>query len=1056
MRKQFILYSILIVMTGAFAIEVSAQDHQVTGTVTAQDTGEPLVGVNIIIKDTATGTVTDRDGNYQLSTEPDNILIFSAIGFVRQEIEIEGRNEIDIVLRPDVGRLGELVVIGYGEQARDMLTTSVSTVDTRTLENVPYANPMSALQGRVAGLRVASGSGQPGSTPSIVLRGGTSITNPGGATPLYVVDGVVRSDLQGINPRDIESIQVLKDAAATSIYGSRASDGVIVVTTKSGVAGDMQVNYNYSVGVASLARQHDLVGAEDYIHYGRLGLAATAEQFPGFMSRESLPTGFGIGNDRSQNTFFTPQYLESGQTAPGGWQTMPDPLDPSRTIMFQETDWQDVLFNPANTHNHYISVSGGSETARYKAGIGYLDNNGIALGTGYKRLTADLRADIEVFENLRVSGQANFSNQSSEQVDNTGWIFERALSLPPTTKYRFEDGTLAPGQNRSMGNPEYYQQMLQRQNNTQRLTLGFNADWGIIPDKLYFEPSLSLYAVNGISNAYDGAHRSGASFVDSRNASGSHSLYWQRQVDGVLTFSDSFADLHNLEVKAGATYYDDQTYQLSAAGRGAASDNVPTLNAAGEPTNVTSNFSELVMMGYFSRVTYDYDRRYLFSGSYRIDGASNFGRGNQWGYFPGISFGWNIHNESFWPSDQTVVDQLKLRASYGATGNNRAIGNYHAQGEYMVGNEYNTNPAIINNRMPNQNLRWEKSTTFNTGLDLSLFNNRISILFDYYNRVTDDILWAMQLPMSTGFQSITTNLASFENRGFEMELDALVMERQNFFWSASFNVGYTTNQILSLPENDNENNRIGGIFIYDPSIGDYVWAGGFQEGHSIGKMFAYEQIGIFVTDEEAQAGPTDRLVQSPNHEKHGGDVNWRDVDGNGVIDARDRVYQGNELPPWSGGIATNISYRNFGLNIAMDYAAGHTIYNYIRARQNGQFQGDQAPTTDVLRSWQEQGDETDVPRYHWADQFWKENIWRGSSWYYERGDYLSLREVTLSYRAPVDIASRLGMQNLRLYLTGSNLHYFTSYRGLIPEMGGTDGGRYPHPRTITAGIDITF
>lgn len=1056
MIKQLLLCTIFIFIALSVFDTAYAQEHEVTGIVTSQDTNEPIVGVNIIIKNTSQGTVTNPDGEYELQTAPDDTLVFSSVGFVRQEIPIDERTEIDVVLQPDVAGLEDLVVIGYGEQARDMLTTSVSTVDTRTLENVPYANPMSALQGRVAGLRVQSGSGQPGSTPSIVLRGGTSISNPGGATPLYVVDGVVRTHLQGINPRDIESIQVLKDAAATSIYGSRASNGVVVVTTKSGVAGDMQVNYNYSVGVASLARQHDLVGAEDYIRFGRLGLAATAEQFPQFMSRESLPTGFGIGNDRSHNTFFTPQYLESGQTAPGGWQTMPDPLDPSQTIMFQETDWQGVLFNPANTHNHYMSVSGGSETARYKAGLGYLDNNGIAIGTGYERLTANLRADIEVFENLRVSGQANFSNQSSEQVDNTNWIFERALSLPPTTKYRFEDGTLAPGQNRSMGNPEYYQQFLQRQNNTQRLTLGFNADWSIIPERLYFEPSVSLYAVNSIANAFDGAHRSGASFVDARNASGFHSLYWQRQADGVLTYSDSFRGLHSLEVKAGATYYDDQTFSLSASGRGAASDNVSTLNASAEPTNVSSGLSELVMQGYFSRVTYDYDRRYLFSGSYRIDGASNFGQGNKWGYFPGVSFGWNIHNESFWPSQQSYVDQLKLRASYGTTGNNRAIGNYQAQGQYSVGSEYNGNPAIINNRMPNQNLRWEKSTTFNTGLDLGLFDGRISVLLDYYNRVTDDILWAMQLPQSTGFQSITTNLASFENRGFEMELDALVMERQNFFWSASFNVAYTTNKILSLPENDNENNRIGGIFIFDPSVGDYVWAGGFQEGQSIGNMYAYQQLGIFATDEEARAGPTDMLVNSPNHEKHGGDVNWLDVDGNGIIDERDRVFQGNQFPPWTGGFASNISYRSFGLNVAMDYAIGHTINNNIRARQNGQFQGDQAPTTDVLRSWQQQGDETDVPRYYWADQFWKENIWRGSSWYYERGDYLALREVTLSYRAPADMASRFGMQNLRLYLTGSNLHYFTSYRGLIPEVGGTDFGRYPHPRTITAGIDITF
>lgn len=1056
MNTRLLPLTILIFVALAMFETASAQDHEVTGVVTSQDTGDPIAGVNIIIKNTSRGTVTNLDGEYRLQAAVDDTLLFSSVGFIRQEILVEGRNQIDIVLQPDVAGMEEVVVLGYGEQARDMLTTSVSSVDTRTLDDVPYANPMSVLQGRAAGVRVQNVSGQPGSTPSIVLRGGTSISNTGGSNPIYVIDGVIRTDMQGVNPRDIESIQVLKDAAATSIYGSRASDGVVVVTTKRGAAGDVQVSYSYSTGFSSLDRQHDLVGAEDYIRFGRLGLQATTQQFPEHENNFNLPTGFGTGNDRTQNTFFTTQYLEPGGSVPEGWQSIQDPIDPSRTIIFQDTNWQDVLFQTARTDNHYLSASGGSETARYKIGLGYLDNNGIAIGTGYERLTADLSADVEVYDNLRVSGRVNFSNQSSDQVESESWIFERSLSLPPTAKYQFEDGSLAPGQARSMGNPEYYQQMLERQNNISRLTMGFSANWEIIPERLFFEPSVSLYSVNSISNSFDGAHMDGANFVNSRDASGSHSLYWQRQVDGMVTYRDDFRGVHNLEVVAGASYYDEQSYLLSASGRDAASDNVPTLNASADPVDVSSTLSEQVIMGYFSRATYDYNQRYLATVSYRVDGASNFGSGNKWGYFPGISLGWNLHNESFWWDDQNYVDQLKLRASYGSTGNNRAIGHYQAQGSYSVGAEYNGNPAIVNNQMANQDLRWEKSTTLNVGLDAALFGNRISLMVDVYDRVTDDILWAQELPQSTGFQSITTNLASFQNRGIEFELDGLIMESQNFFWSAGFNVAYTTNEILSLPDSENENNRIGGVYIYDPSVGDYVWAGGYQEGQPIGHMFAYEQIGIFPTDEAAQDGPTDMLVNSPDHEKHGGDVNWLDVDGNGIIDERDQVLQGYENPPWTGGFSSSISYRDFGLNIAMDYALGHTIYNYIRARQNGQFQGDQAPTTDILNSWQEQGDETDVARYYWADQFWKENIWRGNSWYYESGDYLALREVTFSYQAPNRVTDQIGLHNLRLYVTGSNLHYFTSYRGVNPEIGGTDAGRYPNPRTFTAGIDITF
>ena len=1054
--KRLLRYILLFFITVTFIPIAHAQERTIHGVVKAKDTGETLPGVNILVKGTNQGTSTNTDGEFQISVSNGETLVFSAVGFKKHQVQITDQKTLNIQMEPAVGQLEEMVVIGYGEQSRNTLTTSASKLDTKVLDNVTLANPMSALEGNISGLRVQTTSGQPGEAPNIVLRGGSSITNPEGANPLYIVDGVIRQNLNDLNPDNIASMQVLKDAAATAIYGARASNGVIIVTTKTGQPGDTKIEYKYSLGVSQLQQKMDIVSAHDYVYYGRLGMAATAEQYPQFSSRLDMPIGFGIGNDMTKNTYFTPQYLGSGESVPGGWQSMPDPLDSSKTIIYKNTDWQDVLFRPAITHNNYISVSGGGTKARFDAGIGYLTNQGIAISTGYDRLTTHLNADLQVLDNLRVFGKVNFSNSSTNRVYSTSEIFRRSLSLPPTAKYKFQDGTYAPGQNISMGNPKYYLPKLDREDSRNKLTLAFNADWSILPNKLSFQPSASLYMNDYIRNSFNEAYQSGSNFVDSRNAEGYHSLYWQRQADGVFTYHDTYGRYNNVQLKVGGSYYDRQIYNLDAQGKGAASDKIPTLNAAAEPTDVSSSTSKMVIAGYFGRLTYDYNKKYLLAASLRMDGASNFGQNNHWGYFPGVSAGWNIHNEPFWKPMLPVVDRLKLRASYGVTGNNSGISDYHAQGEYRVGYKYEGSSAILNQRMANPNLKWERTATMDAGVDLGLFDSRLTFLFDYYYRETSNILWDLRLPHSTGFSSIKTNLATLANRGYELEMKTDLIRKRNLVWNASFNVSYNQNKIMKLPENDNKNNRIGGIYIYDPRKGDYVWAGGYQEGGTIGQMYAYQQKYIYPTDKAAQKGPTDMLVNSPSHQKGGGDVAWLDVDNNGVIDSRDQVYQGNSIPPWTGGFRTNVTYKGVGLTVAMDYAVGHTIYNWTRAKQNGQLQGDIAPSSDILRSWQHQGDKTDVARYYWADQFWKQNIWRGNSYYYEKGDYLALREISLSYVLPQRWVGMFGVQQLKTYVSGRNLHYFTAYRGLLPEQGGTDSGRYPNPRTFTFGVNISF
>ncbi len=364
LRTKLLLTLMFLVFVQTFSF---AQEKNISGQVTAE-TGELLPGVSIVVKGTTHGTVTNIDGKFNISTDANSVLLFSFIGFTAQELEVAGKSVINVVLVEDAESLDEVVVIGYGTQSRATLTTSISKMDEKVLENVPFANAASALQGSLAGVRVQTTSGQPGATPRIIMRGGTSINKPDGATPLYIIDGMLRDDMTGLNSSDIESIQVLKDAAATAIYGSRASNGVVIVITKSGKAGKPKINYSMTAGISSLGKSYDMASARDYIYYGRLGVAATGEKHPERLSRLDLPVGYGTGNNLENNTGFTTQYLQPGYNdhkLQEGWESMPDPIDPSKTIIFKETDWQDKLFRTAITTNHHLSFSGGNELGTY-------------------------------------------------------------------------------------------------------------------------------------------------------------------------------------------------------------------------------------------------------------------------------------------------------------------------------------------------------------------------------------------------------------------------------------------------------------------------------------------------------------------------------------------------------------------------------------------------------------------------------------------------------------------------------------------------------------------
>lgn len=1064
-RIVYLNYKIGAIMIFSFfifgmfnVIIAQSQEKTITGQV-IDENGESLTGVKVLIKGTSIGATTDLTGQFRLVNTPsDATLVFSFTGLKTQEVNLAGRTSVNVIMEEDLIKLAEIISIGYGKTSRANLTTSVTKLDNKVLETVPLTNIGVALQGTVSGVRVQQSQGQPGASPTIIVRGGTSINNPDGASPLYIIDGVIKPNLSDINQDEIESIQVLKDAASTSIYGARGSNGVVLVTTKSGKSGKNRITYSSDVSFSTVNRFYDFLSGGDWIYFMRKGVQATLSKRPGNAASLTEPNGygFGTGNDLTKNTFYTTQYLtdQNKHKLNEGWKSMPDPLDSTKTIIYDDFNYKDVMFRTAVTHNHSLAFSGGNSNASFGLILGYQNAQGIVVHTNYNRYSVNLSGQLKVNQKLDVFGKLMYSNSASKGVPvGLAVAFQRVGA--PTTKLHFEDGTMSQGSSLYMGaNPDYPNSVQDAKSSMDKTTIIAGARYEIFPG-LFFEPQLSLFLQHYNYRFFRKAFYNGPTLDITRLANSNFSKLTQPQADAVLSYYKDFMKNH-IDVQAGASYYYQNNFSISAEGKDAPTDLIPTLNASATPQKVGGTETEHLLIGFFGRINYIYDQRYLLSLTSRYDGASNLGQNYKWGLFPGISVGWNLHNEKFFKESQlNDLISFKLRSSYGVNGNISGIGLYTAQGGYGVGPVYGWEGTIQNTILANQDLRWERSKTLNFGFDLGLFKQRFNLIFDVFRRVTYDLLSSMTLPPSTGFSSITTNLSNLENRGVELEINAKILpETADFQWNISANGSYIQNKILKLPDNGVENNRIGGFYVWDSSTGDYAWKGGLQEGGRMGDLYAFKQLGVYSTDEEAKNAPYDVRVIGTDKTKYGGDVNWLDADGNNTIDDRDMIYMGNTFPKFFGGFVNSFDYKGVNLYIRMDYMLGHTIFNQNRMWFLGNAQGGNHLLTDLLRSWQKQGDITDIPRYYWNDQS-SQNLFRLNSILYEKGDYLAVREVSLSYTIPSRIFKNK-ITGLNLHISGNNLYYFTRYLGPSPEVGGTDDGRYPMPRNIIVGFKLTL
>lgn len=1077
---------------------------QITVTGTVLDTYKMGVpGASIVEKGTTNGTITDFDGNYSLTIDNKNaILVFSFIGYKTQEISLNGQTKIDVVLEENAEQLDEVVVTGYGgSQKRATLTTSISKLDNAVLENAAMANAGQSLQGTVSGLRVVNTTGKPGADPNIVLRGGATLTGKNNGA-LIVVDGIVRNSLADINPADIESIQVLKDAASTAIYGARANGGVILVTTKRGKEGTSSVTYKFKAGANFARYGYDFLDAEDYIYYNRLGYARTGR------SGIDNQAGYGIGNN-----LYDIRYLNDDTRHlldEGGWQVMNDPANVNgQQIIFKDHSGEpkEATFkDPSFTQDHYLNFTGGNDKATFAASLGYYKEDGMVIGTSYERFSGTLNASYKILPFLTVNGGVSYTWSRSPDLWDSGLsnasVFYRTLSQRPTWNPWLEDGTPASGIGTADGNPQYYTDKMTQNNGTRRNTynMGFKAD--LLPEnKLVLNGNASLYHVDYQKERFNKAYQYQTAVNPNtvREAYARYQKTNQQQLSATLTYTDTFKEKHNLEAMVGGEYFNYHVFNFEATTQNSPSDDIPTLNAGSSRTKTTSKKEGYRILSGFARVNYNYEYKYLLSLVARYDGISKLSD-NRWGFFPGVSAGWNMHEEEFFKDSKLadVVNNLKPRLSWGVNGNVNGLGYYDVYGTYeKVTNNYNNSVGFYNNKLINGGLKWEQSQSFEAGLDVGFFNNRLSFIFDYYNRTTKNLLADLDLPLYTGYSSIKTNSGTLRNQGFEMEVRANILtNKKGWSWEVTANLSTVANKVIKLPGNGNDKNRQGGYEVWDPKAGKTVWVGGLQEGGKLGDMFGYKQDHIFKDWDDVKAHANNRYDavaelygpaawealtnKTGKQQIEPGDVCWADLNGDGVINTLDRVKVGNMFPNVTGGFSTTLTWNDLSLYARFDYALGHTLYNDLAARSMGQYQGSFNIIDMVKDTWSEENPNTDLPKFYYADQLSKKNITRSnnaganadnnSSRFYEKADYLACREITLTWNLPKRWINTAFMQNASVYVTGQNLFYITGYSGTSPEPSlikyedstngtanmGVDDGRYPTPRTVLLGVSVTF
>jgi TonB-linked SusC/RagA family outer membrane protein len=1088
MKSKITWLRAFLLVAGVLACSsVWAQDQKITGKV--QDQQGFLPGVTVEIKGKNSGTQTNTEGIYSLQATVRDVLIFRLLGYETQEVPLNGRSILNVTLKGSTTQMDEVVVVGYGSQKRSTITGSVSKLDKKVLESGVRSNPASALAGTITGLRVQQASGRPGAVPNIVLRGGTEYNGSG--SPLVVVDGLLRGGFSDINQDDIESIEVLKDASATAIYGARANNGVVLITTKKGKAGVSNITLKSNTGFNELNIPHEFLDARQYLYWSRKAIQNSGVYDASRLTQLTSAGPFGTGNlykdaagnildgNKTSSAVWSTMFLDDVNRVKlqDGWQTMIDPVT-GRELIFNNFDYKDyALRDYSLTQDNTVSMTGGNDNGKYYASVGLFDDKGMPINTFYKRLTFILNGEYKVKPWLTSTSSLNFADARwrDAQTNSEANYLTRSLGAPPTMRGVNENGELLIGRDFSDGNPAVNDAKFIRRNNTDKFTLSqaFKVD---------FLPNLNLRASGNWY--YDEGHyenfnkdylNSPGSINTTRSSSASFQRNLSQTYNSVVNYNGTLSEKHHFDLMAGSEFYDIYQKGLSASGSGAPSDDFLDLgltNSDKDRRSIDSYHSRQRILSFFSRGTYDYDQKYMFTATYRRDGYSRL-INNRWGDFGGVSLGWNVHREDFMEPYRNVVNSLKLRASYGQNGNVSDIGAYQLQGSYST-SKYNGGVGYLLGGLPFPDLLWERSATYEFGMEATLFN-KLDFSLAFYSRKTNDKISSFNLPASAGFTSLTTNNGSMQNQGVEADLNYNIFRKKDWQLDFSVNTSYNVNKVLRLPDNGLENNRIGGFQVYDPAQGKVIFVGGTQEGQDPNVAYAYVADDLYRTQADLDAHGNRRDLNGAKvlvgpalynamtaAQKNSvfpialGDVKWKDLDGNDTLDFRDRVKMGRTVPRWTGGFSARGRWKSLSLSTRFDYALGFVQYDGANAWFQSNAQGTFNTTTDVLNTWTPENPDAKFPTYYWADQLYKNNTFRPSSMFYKKGDYLALREVSLTYSLPAQWASKVKSQGVKFSVTGQNLTYFSQSTLFSPEANSLalGSGGYPLPRTLIFGIQF--
>ncbi len=1020
----------------------------ITGKVTDEQ-GEALPGVSIVVKNTNTGTTTNVDGTYTLDVQDENAsLIFSYVGYTTIEKQIGNQSVHNIVLKIDNKSLAEVVVVGYGTQKRASVTAAIASVPMDEIKDMPVSNVATALQGKIPGVVVQQNNGTPGSTPSIKVRGFGSIS--AGNSPLIVVDGniVDPTIFSNLNPNDIESMDVLKDASSTAIYGSKGSNGVILVTTKQGKSGKNQLSFDVYTGVQQVAKTLDLLNSQQFAEFGKDA------------SNNAYLDNIKGASITDPNSVRPTDYLRYRYPRGEVFEWM-DFDDATKVANLPYYDYQDLIFQKAKMSNYQLTASGGSEKGKYLISGGFLSQEGIIKRSDLKRYTFRANAEVNVLPKLKIGMNLNPTLRIQQEVSDEGhWasngIVNSALSVMPFIPiynqdggYTSQAGFAAPYNYPGITNPVANISELNRQNTSINFLGNTYAQYEFLKHFTYRATANVNFKGNRV-NSYRTSKMPLNQQLPPTVATGFANSYQTMSwlFNQTVNFNKTFKDVHDVDVLIGMESTKLQYEESLTGGSSYPNDVVETLNASanGSTTTGSSQKTANASASYFARLNYSYNGKYLVNVSVRRDGSSIFGTDNRWGTFPAASVGWRISEESFLKGIQ-AISETKLRVSYGLAGNN-AFSNYYPYVASLRSDNYSFNNALVSGLAPsslaNNKLGWERSQQFDAGIDIGLFNNRIQVIVDYYKRTTKDLLLSVNVPTLTGFGSVVKNIGKMENKGWEFALNTRNLVKE-FTWSTGFNLSLNRNKVLALGPN-------GDAILSNSGIGQTNIT---QIGSPIGSFYGYKQIGVFKDQADVDAHPHDATTRP-------GDVKYEDVNKDGKIDANDRTIIGNNQPDFIYGITNSFAYHGFDLGITVQGSQGNEALNLSR-RFFENLEGNSNQISTVLTRWRSPQDPGDgvTPR---ANARTTGNNNAVSTRWIEDASYLRIQNISLGYTLPQSVLSKIKVSRIRVYGSAQNLFTFTKYLNYNPEVsnyegpltGGVDYGVYPLAKTFTIGLNLSL